>query len=260
MHLNPTLTLKDVLYIPTSHYTLLYIAKLGRTSNIIFQFYLNQCLLQDQGTKQIVVVAKLLHNLYLLDVSSFPLVTPTNPSLSVCNNAKTLCLSVSNNANVKVASLFWHQRLGHASYYTLLHLPMCKTFPLHSSLCHVCPLAKESRLPFPPSIIHTTYCFELLHMDVWGPYKIPALTGARFFLTMIDDFSRATWTFLHHKSDVPRIFSIFFIWFKLNFTFLLKPFIVIMVVSFLANNFSLFSILMAFFINEVAFLLPNKTV
>ena len=39
-------------------------------------------------------------------------------------------------------------------------------------------------------------------MDVWGLYRVPS--------TMVNDFSRATWTFLlHHKSDTLPIFSDF---------------------------------------------------
>nr|GEV00660.1 hypothetical protein [Tanacetum cinerariifolium] len=39
------------------------------------------------------------------------------------------------------------------------------------------------------------------HADVWGPYKVPALNGAHYFFTIVDDFSRCTWTYLLHKKD-----------------------------------------------------------
>lgn len=38
--------------------------------------------------------------------------------------------------------------------------------------------------------------FSLIHADVWGPYHTPNRDGSRFFLTLVDDFSRATWIFL----------------------------------------------------------------
>lgn len=38
--------------------------------------------------------------------------------------------------------------------------------------------------------------FELLHCDIWGPYKVPTHNGKKFFVTIIDDFSRYTWVFL----------------------------------------------------------------
>lgn len=33
-------------------------------------------------------------------------------------------------------------------------------------------------------------------MDVWGPYHDAIYKGERYFLTVVDDFSRATWVFL----------------------------------------------------------------
>ena len=76
-----------------------------------------------------------------------------------------------------------HHQLGHTSYdHTLQHLAFCQDVTLPSPVCHVCPLAKHSRLPHPFSKIHTTHCFELLHIDIWGLYKIPSLIGAHFFL------------------------------------------------------------------------------
>ena len=196
--LSPTLELHNVLYIPKFQFNLLSVPKLAATSNIIFKFYPNNCILQDLKTEHLVAVVKLVNHLYILDQSSFQ-INSTATVFPTCKNAKTDDIS-----------LLWHQRLGHASYRTLHHLPVCTNLPVQSPLCHICPLAKQSRLPFPISTIRTSNCFDILHVDVWGPYKIPSLTGAQFFLTIVDDFSRATWTFLlHHKTDVFHIFSKF---------------------------------------------------
>ncbi|KAM0058456.1 putative RNA-directed DNA polymerase [Helianthus debilis subsp. tardiflorus] len=55
---------------------------------------------------------------------------------------------------------------------------------------------------FPLSKIKTKECFELLHCDVWGKYRIPSFTGANYFLTIVDDYSRHVWVFLiKYKSD-----------------------------------------------------------
>ena len=197
--LSPTLELHNILYIPKFQFNLLSVPKLATTSNFIFKFYPNNCLLQDLKTEHLVAVVQLVNHLYILDQSSFQ-IDSTVTILPTCNNAKTDGIS-----------LLWHQRLGHASYRTIHHLPVCTNLPVQSSPCHVCPLAKQSRLPFPIRTIHTSNCFDILHIDIWDPYKIPSLTGARFFLTIVDDFSRATWTFLlHHKTDIFHIFSTFF--------------------------------------------------
>ncbi|GJW83996.1 retrovirus-related pol polyprotein from transposon TNT 1-94 [Tanacetum coccineum] len=56
--------------------------------------------------------------------------------------------------------------------------------------------AKISRLPFPVSTTKTHACFDLIHCDIWGKYRTPSLTRASYFLTIVDDFSRATWVYL----------------------------------------------------------------
>lgn len=48
--------------------------------------------------------------------------------------------------------------------------------------------------------------FDLVHEDVWGPYKVLIYDGNRFFLTLVDNCSRLVWIFLQKfKSDVPVI-------------------------------------------------------
>ncbi|GKA81717.1 retrovirus-related pol polyprotein from transposon TNT 1-94 [Tanacetum coccineum] len=56
--------------------------------------------------------------------------------------------------------------------------------------------AKFFRLPFPVSTSKTYACFDLIHCDIWGKYRTPSLTRAIYFLTIVDDFSRATWVYL----------------------------------------------------------------
>lgn len=63
-------------------------------------------------------------------------------------------------------------------------------------VCHVCPLARQTKLPFPVSHNKSSAVFDLLHVDVWGPYRVPTIDGKRFFVTIVDDYSRLTWLFL----------------------------------------------------------------
>lgn len=45
--------------------------------------------------------------------------------------------------------------------------------------------------------------FELVHMGIWGPYKVAIHDGHRYFLTIGDGYSRMTWIFpLKLKSDI----------------------------------------------------------
>lgn len=78
--------------------------------------------------------------------------------------------------------------------------------------CDVCALAKQSQLPFFASFISSVRPFELIHCDIWGPYKIPSLSSAKYFLTIVDDYSRFTWVFfMHHKIDTQHLLANFFL-------------------------------------------------
>lgn len=73
---------------------------------------------------------------------------------------------------------------------------------LHNE-CPVCPLTKQTRIPFPASVSRASFPFDLLHLDVWGPYRHSTHNGFRFFLIIVDDNSRMVWVFLlKFKSDV----------------------------------------------------------
>jgi len=76
-----------------------------------------------------------------------------------------------------------HLRLGHSA-----------SFPCPQ--CPICPLAKQSHTPFPSSSSCASELFSLIHVDIWGPYHMVNHDGSRYFLTIVDDYSRATWIFL----------------------------------------------------------------
>ena len=44
--------------------------------------------------------------------------------------------------------------------------------------------------------------FDLIHCNIWGPCHVPTHDGMQYFLTIVDDCSRFTWTYLlKHKSE-----------------------------------------------------------
>lgn len=99
----------------------------------------------------------------------------------------------------------WHQRLGHCPLSVINHISSLKSSSHSISPCDVCQFSKQSRIPFPISTTCATNILELLHMDLWGPYKIPSLNNAHYVLTIVDDKSRVTWTFLlTYKSQVAN--------------------------------------------------------
>ena len=108
----------------------------------------------------------------------------------------------------------WHHRMGHPSSKVLSVLASVAGFS--SSLgvleqsCDIFLRAKQTRDVFSLSINKAVSSFELIHVDLWGPYREYSTCGARYFLTVVDDFSRAVWTILLlEKSEAPAALKMF---------------------------------------------------
>ena len=56
--------------------------------------------------------------------------------------------------------------------------------------------AKHPRDKFSISNNKTSRIFEKIHIDLWGSYRHISSCGARYFLTIVDDYSRAVWIYL----------------------------------------------------------------
>nr|GEW31114.1 ribonuclease H-like domain-containing protein [Tanacetum cinerariifolium] len=54
-------------------------------------------------------------------------------------------------------------------------------------------MEKQTREPFPISDHRSTNVGDVIHLDVWGPYKNTSRDGFKYFLTIVDDVSRAIW-------------------------------------------------------------------
>lgn len=105
----------------------------------------------------------------------------------------------------------WHSRLGHASESKMSHVGLNVDIVRNQIKmpCDSCIRAKQTKLPFPLSSIKTTYC-DLIHCDIWGRYTAASNTGAHYFLSIVDDFSRGVWVYLmRHKTEVERYLPMF---------------------------------------------------
>ena len=82
---------------------------------------------------------------------------------------------------------------------------------LKNKVCDVCLRAKQTRDVFPLSTHNATSSFDLIHSDLWGPYRTPSSSRASYFLTIIDDFSHTGWIYLLiDKREVSRTLINFF--------------------------------------------------
>ena len=54
------------------------------------------------------------------------------------------------------------------------------------------------------------WIFGILHVDLWGPYHTITHDNHKYFLTMVDDYSRSTWIhLLSSKSNVFQVIQAF---------------------------------------------------
>ncbi|KAL0315862.1 UNVERIFIED_CONTAM: Copia protein [Sesamum radiatum] len=175
------------------------VSQLAKSNSVSLTFTQTGCILQDQASRKTLALGTLYEKLYVLNRASFNAVHPSSPPVMSC--------SVSHCTDV-----VWHRRLGHASMRVIKQLPIPMTSLGDSAImpCTICPLAKQSRVPFPLSNSHATCNFDLLHIDLWGPYREYTISGCNYVLTIVDDHSRALWTYLlKHKNQVSSILANF---------------------------------------------------
>jgi len=55
-----------------------------------------------------------------------------------------------------------------------------------------CAFAKQKRLKYSSSTSKSLHFFELIHVDIWGPISVSSIDGYKYFLTIVDDYSRFT--------------------------------------------------------------------
>lgn len=84
---------------------------------------------------------------------------------------------VRNSRKLNVYSL--HQILGHVSSSVLNKLLNIRLADITQTInkCIICPCAKQARLSFPISTSTNSNTFDLLHMDIWGPYNKSTFDG-----------------------------------------------------------------------------------
>ena len=103
-------------------------------------------------------------------------------------------------ASVHADLSLWHNRLGHpSSHITGVVSGVTEISSSVENLftsCDVCLRAKQTRQCFPSSSNNLKEVFDLIHVDLWGPYRTTAFCGSRYFLTIVDDCSRAVCLYL----------------------------------------------------------------
>ncbi|CAH9110065.1 unnamed protein product [Cuscuta epithymum] len=183
LYLSNGFYLRRVLYVPQFKCNLLSASRLTNDLNCTLTFFSNFCILQDLASRKLIGMGRFCNGLYYLE----------SPE------GKGAAMSAVLNTDL------WHQRLGHASDGKLQYITFLKGFRNNSNFCDPCLRAKQTRLSFPKSTSKTTWCFELIHCDIWGGYRCDSTSRARYFLSIVDDFTRGVWVYLmKNKSEVGQ--------------------------------------------------------
>ncbi|CAI7851513.1 unnamed protein product [Closterium sp. NIES-53] len=67
--------------------------------------------------------------------------------------------------------------------------------------CEICLLSKFTRFPFHSVTGRSKKPLELVHMDLVGPLPVQGHKGERYFLTIVDDWSRLMWAYPLKQKD-----------------------------------------------------------
>ncbi|KAJ9553229.1 hypothetical protein OSB04_017274 [Centaurea solstitialis] len=75
------------------------------------------------------------------------------------------------------------------------------------SLCPACQMGKMKRSSHKSKTESSCQSpLEMLHMDLCGPMRIQSISGKKYILVMVDEYSRYTWLeFLRMKSEAPEL-------------------------------------------------------
>jgi hypothetical protein len=179
------LKLVNVLYVPGLNCNLISVSQLTDDTNCIVQVTNSLCVVQDRTLKTLIGVGERRDGLYYF-------------------------VGIRHEKAFRVGDIsvfdLWHKRMGHPSKKVTQLIPNVGRNRNENKACDVCQRAKQTRDSFPLSNNKASNSFELIHCDLWGPYKTASSCGAYYFLTIVDDFSRAVWIYLlHDKKEVARV-------------------------------------------------------
>lgn len=164
---------QDVLYIPELSANLLSVSKIVK-KGYTMTFSSKGCEVRDADGKM-TATGSLVGDLFKFDQS-------VQSEVLACKEVLTYDL--------------WHRRMGHLNPISIKKLQsQCATgiqFKDGNNVkdCRVCPLGKQSRLPFSKNGSRAKELLEIVHSDVCGPMNKLSLGSRKYFITFIDDFSR----------------------------------------------------------------------
>jgi transposase InsO family protein len=114
-------------------------------------------------------------------------------------------------------SWLWHRRMGHAHFDNLAKFikreavrEMPQIMKPTNTLCKHCQQGKQTNTRFKSKEYSTIRPLEIVHIDLVGPTTTKGLKGERYFMLLVDDYTRMTTVFfLKNKSEAFENFKIY---------------------------------------------------
>ncbi|CAI7785791.1 unnamed protein product [Closterium sp. NIES-54] len=149
----------------------------------------------------------------LYTLTTAPRSAPLSPQLHTSFQVATQCEC----RRLTHDTLLWHHRLGHPSLSRLrsMHsrflvaglprsLPALPPSP--APPCIPCVEGRQCTAPHSSSFPPIEAPLQTLHLDVWGPARVRGQGHERYFLLVVDYYTRYTTVFpLQRKGDVPAV-------------------------------------------------------
>lgn len=105
----------------------------------------------------------------------------------------------------------WHRRFGHRDFNVVKQVVRDNKLKLEkcgiNEVCECCLKSKMARQPFPNKAEkRTTEKLQLVHTDIMGPINPPSVSGKRYVMNIIDDYTRFTKIYLlQNKSEAAKM-------------------------------------------------------
>ena len=175
----PSLSLHEILYVTGFPVNLLSISAITRALPCTVTFFPFHCIFQDLYTGQRIGLG--------------------------CENGQGIYELVADEpssglqalffTSTATSSLLWHRRLGHPCFDKLKKI--LPWLSLTQFVCESCQLGKHHRSSYSSRDgIPSSAPFDLLHCDVWGPFRTPSISGHRYYIVFVDDYTRVSWVYL----------------------------------------------------------------
>lgn len=115
----------------------------------------------------------------------------------------------------------WHNKLGHPSATVLSKVFKSLNIKFNESellFCEACKEGKMHQKKHSPTATKSTYPFQLMFSDLWGPAHTPSTQAYKHYISFVDDYSGSLgFTPSQLSLKQALLFKTLLKWFNVNF-------------------------------------------